>query len=43
MINEAEMQSRQARAKVQNIPMVNYGMAIAYMNGILDRALKIFE
>ena len=43
MINEAEMQSRQARAKDQNIPMVNYGMAIAYMNGILDRALKIFK
>lgn len=43
MINEAEMTARQNRANEQNIPMVNYGMAIAYMNGILKRALKIFE
>jgi len=43
MINEAEMTTRQNRAIEQNIPMVNYGMAIAYMNGILDRALKIFQ
>ena len=42
MINEAEMQSRQKRALEQGIPVVNYGMAIAYMNGILDRALEIF-
>lgn len=43
MINEAEMTTRQDRAKEQNIPIVNYGMAIAYMNGILDRALEIFR
>ncbi len=43
MINEAEMKSRQQKAKEQKIPMVNYGMAIAYMNGILDRALQIFK
>ena len=43
MLNEAEMQSRIKRAEKQNIPMVNYGMAIAYMNGILDRALEIFK
>lgn len=43
MINEAEMTTRQQRAKEQSIPMVNYGMAIAYMNGILERALKIFD
>ena len=43
MINEAEMTTRQQKAKEQNIPMVNYGMAIAYMNGILDRALRIFN
>lgn len=42
MINEAEMTTRQNRAKEQNVPMVNYGMAIAYMNGILERALEIF-
>ena len=43
MINEAEMTTRQNRAKEQNIPMINYGMAIAYMNGILERALEIFD
>ena len=43
MLNEQEMQSRQKKAWVNNIPMVNYGMAIAYMNGILDRALEIFK
>lgn len=43
MINEAEMTTRQQRASRQNVPMVNYGMAIAYMNGILERALKIFS
>lgn len=40
MLNGKEMQSRMRRAKAQNIPMTNYGMAIAYMHGILDRALK---
>ena len=43
MINEAEMTTRQQHAKKQNIPIVNYGMAIAYMNGILERALEIFS
>ena len=43
MLNEAEMKNRIKRAKEQNIPVVNYGMAIAYMNGILDRALEIFR
>ncbi|MBR1776549.1 [bacterium] len=43
MINEAEMKNRVKRASEQNIPIVNYGMAIAYMNGILERALRIFE
>ncbi len=43
MLNEAEMKSRLKRANKQNIPIVNYGMAIAYMNGILERSLEIFE
>ena len=43
MLNEAEMKNRIKRAKEQNIPVVNYGMAIAFMNGILDRALEIFR
>ena len=43
MINEAEMTTRQQRAEANGVPMINYGIAIAYMNGILKRALKIFE
>ena len=43
MLNEAEMKSRLKRANEQNIPIVNYGMAIAYMNGILERSMEIFE
>lgn len=40
MLNEKEMKHRQSVAKGANVPMVNYGVAIAAMNGILDRALK---
>ena len=43
MLNEAEMKSRIKYAKEEGIPIVNYGMTIAYMNGILDRALEIFR
>lgn len=40
MLNEKEMQNRQRIAKSAGVPMVNYGIAIAAMNGILDRALQ---
>lgn len=43
MLNEREMKNRQERANSQKIPMVNYGMAIAHMNGILKRSLQVFE
>jgi [FeFe] hydrogenase H-cluster maturation GTPase HydF len=43
MLNETEMKSRLKRASEQNIPIVNYGMAIAYMNGILERSMEIFR
>ena len=43
MLNEAEMKSRLKKANEQNVPIVNYGMAIAYMNGILERSLEIFK
>jgi len=39
MLNEKEMQYRQQAADAAGVPMVNYGIAIAKMNGILDRAL----
>ena len=35
--------SRIKYASEQKIPIVNYGMAIAFMNGILERALEIFS
>ena len=43
MLNETEMKNRQKRALEQGVKIVNYGMAIAYMNGILKRSLEIFE
>lgn len=42
MINRANMLSRIAAAKAQAVPMVNYGMLIAYVNGILAKSLKPF-
>ena len=43
MLNEKEMQYRQKAAKDAGVPMVNYGIAIAAMNGILERAMKVFD
>lgn len=43
MLNDREMQSRVQRAKNQNIPITNYGTAIAHMHGILKRSLEPFE
>ena len=43
MLNEKEMQYRQQAAQNAGVPMVNYGIAIAKMNGILDRALFIVK
>ena len=42
MLNEKQMQARMARAKINKIPMTNYGIAIAYLNGILKRSIKPF-
>ncbi|MCR5237394.1 MAG: [FeFe] hydrogenase H-cluster maturation GTPase HydF [Lachnospiraceae bacterium] len=43
MLNESEMKYRISKAKEHGVPMVNYGMAIACMNGILERCLKVFD
>lgn len=40
-LNEKEMKSRQRRAKEQNVPITNYGTAIAHCNGILKRSVEI--
>ncbi len=42
MLNEKEMKSRIERAKEADVPMVNYGIAIAHMHGILKRSLEVF-
>lgn len=43
MINRKEMLNRIQKVVDQKIPITNYGLAIASMHNILDRALKIFE
>mgnify|MGYP003301492344 CR=1 FL=1 len=42
MLNEKEMKSRIAKATEAKIPIVNYGIAIAHMNGILKRSIEMF-
>ena len=42
MLNAREMQSRIGCAVAQGIPVTNYGTAIAYMNGILQRSIAMF-
>ena len=42
MITETEMKSRMEYAKKSGTPMTNYGTMIAYVNGILKRAVKPF-
>lgn len=42
-LNEKEMQSRIKAAAQKNIPITNYGMLIAHMNGILKRSLEPLE
>ena len=41
MLNEREMLSRMRRAKEEGIPFTNYGIAIAYMTGILNRSIEV--
>ncbi len=37
MFNRKYMLNRQLKAQHHNVPMTNYGVAIAYLNGILDK------
>ena len=43
MLNEQEMKSRLERAEIAGVPIVNYGIAIAEMHGILRRSLEPFN
>lgn len=40
MLNENEMQFRMKSAINQKVPFTNYGIVIAYMQGILERSIK---
>ena len=40
VMTETQMKSRLERAKEAGVPVVNYGIAIAAMHGILDRSLE---
>ena len=42
MLNEAEMKHRISTAVSAGVPIVNYGVAIAHINGILKRSLELF-
>ena len=42
MLNDKEMKYRLSSAKEQGVPIVNYGVAIAQMHGILKRSLEVF-
>ncbi|NBH83992.1 [FeFe] hydrogenase H-cluster maturation GTPase HydF [bacterium C-53] len=43
MQNENEMKHRYRMASDAGIPMTNYGIVIAYMNGILERSIEILK
>jgi [FeFe] hydrogenase H-cluster maturation GTPase HydF len=42
MLNEREMKYRQKCAGDQQVPITNYGILIAYMQGILKRSIAMF-
>jgi len=43
MLNDKEMQHRMKFCEESGVPMVNYGIAIAVMQGIFERSIEIFN
>lgn len=43
MLNKKEMEYRQLFSVESGVPMINYGIILAYLHGILDRAIKPFK
>ena len=43
MLPEKEMQYRYQAAQTQQVPITNYGIAMAHMRGILQRSIQIFK
>ena len=42
MLTENAVQARMAQAVSQGVPFTNYGIAIAFMTGALERSLRLF-
>ena len=42
MLSEKEMKNRLALANAENVPIVNFGVLLAYLSGILERSLEPF-
>ncbi|KHO61850.1 ATP-binding protein [Thermoanaerobacter sp. YS13] len=42
MLNRREMMYRISYAKSKNVPIVNYGVLIAYVQGLMPRAIEMF-
>ncbi|MGL6114004.1 MAG: [FeFe] hydrogenase H-cluster maturation GTPase HydF [Cetobacterium sp.] len=43
MLNKKIMMNRIAEVKKNNVPITNYGVALAYLTGILEKSTKIFN
>lgn len=43
MLNRKSMQTRIQLCRENNVPITNYGILLAYLNGILQRAIEIFD
>ena len=43
MLKDIDVLNRYKMAKDKNIPISNYGIIIAYLNGILNRSIEIFK
>lgn len=43
MLGDREVRSRMRTASEGGVPMTNYGIAISYMRGILERSIKVLE
>ncbi len=43
MLNDREMMYRIETAEAAGVPITNYGIAISYMNGILERSIRVFN
>ena len=43
MFNRQQLMSRIEKANIVELPITNFGITIAHINGILDRVLSAFE